>query len=433
MEAEVAHLLEDPGLRPGEHQHEVARLGTDGVNDGLHLVAGEDLVLDRLAEVGAVGGELGVEEAAGADLLADDILVELVHRLAAALALALDADSDDRAAVVQDALEHLELRAADGVRHVGDLHAEAEVRLVGAEAADGLGVRHPGEGRRDLDAARVAPDLRHEALDEPVDHLFGRERHLDVDLGELRLAVGAEVLVAEAFRDLDVAVHARDHQDLLVRLRALRERVELAGVDAAGHEVVARALRRRLHQDRRLDLHEVVVVEVAPRALVELAPQHHVALERRAAEGEVAVLQREVLAGLGRLGVVLGHHERRRRGEGQHLDVGDVDLHVAGRHVGVLALADADLALGRDHVLAAHPLGQGGEVGVEFGAEDELREAVAVAQVDEVEPAEVAALVDPALEDDRLPGVGLAEGAAGVRAVAVGGRVDEGEAGVGHG
>ena len=73
-----------------------------------------------------------------------------------------------------------------------------------------------------------------------------RERHLDVDLRELGLAVGAQVLVAEAPHDLEVAVEARDHQELLVELRRLRQRVELARVDAAGHEVVARALGRRL-------------------------------------------------------------------------------------------------------------------------------------------------------------------------------------------
>ena len=70
------------------------------------------------------------------------------------------------------------------------------------------------------------------------------EGHLDVDLGELGLAVGAQVLVAEAAGDLEVAVEARDHQDLLEELRRLRQRVELARVDAAGHEVVARPFGR---------------------------------------------------------------------------------------------------------------------------------------------------------------------------------------------
>ena len=54
------------------------------------------------------------------------------------------------------------------------------------------------------------------------------ERHLDVDLGELGLAVGAQVLVAEAARDLVVALDAADHEQLLEELRRLRQRVELA-------------------------------------------------------------------------------------------------------------------------------------------------------------------------------------------------------------
>ena len=87
------------------------------------------------------------------------------------------------------------------------------------------------------------------ALEGGVEEAFGHredgghlgEADLEVDLGELGLAVGAEVFVAEAAGDLEVAVEAGDHQDLLEDLRRLRERVEVAGVDAAGDEVVARA------------------------------------------------------------------------------------------------------------------------------------------------------------------------------------------------
>ena len=53
------------------------------------------------------------------------------------------------------------------------------------------------------------------------------ERHFQVQLRELRLAVGPQVLVAEAAGDLHVAVVAGDHQDLLVKLRRLRQGVEL--------------------------------------------------------------------------------------------------------------------------------------------------------------------------------------------------------------
>ena len=68
-----------------------------------------------------------------------------------------------------------------------------------------------------------------------VEHVLLRdEAHLDVELVELaRRAVGARVLVAEARRDLEVAVEARDHDQLLELLRRLRQRVELARDAAA--------------------------------------------------------------------------------------------------------------------------------------------------------------------------------------------------------
>ena len=96
-----------------------------------------------------------------------------------------------------------------------------------------------------------------------VDHVvLVDERHLEVELGELRLAVGARVLVAEAAGDLVVALEAADHQQLLEQLRRLGQRVERARLRSArGHEVVARALGRRAGQVRRLDLEEVALVQ----------------------------------------------------------------------------------------------------------------------------------------------------------------------------
>ena len=45
---------------------------------------------------------------------------------------------------------------------------------------------------------------------------------------ELRLPIGAQIFVAKAFRDLKIFLDPADHQELLVLLRRLRKRVELA-------------------------------------------------------------------------------------------------------------------------------------------------------------------------------------------------------------
>src|SRR5205823_3449001 len=73
-----------------------------------------------------------------------------------------------------------------------------------------------------------------------------------------------------------------------------------------------------------------------------------------------------------------------------------------------------DLAGDRDAEFVAQPLGRGDQLGT-FRPEDDLRDAVAVADVDEHELALVAVGVHPAVERNRLPIVGLAQFPAGVR------------------
>ena len=98
-----------------------------------------------------------------------------------------------------------------------------------------------------------------EPIDDAEDGFLAREAHLEIDLRELKLAVGAEVLVAEAAGDLEVAVEAGDHEDLLEDLRRLRQRVELARMNAAGDQEIARAFGRGLGQDGRFDLQKALL------------------------------------------------------------------------------------------------------------------------------------------------------------------------------
>ena len=91
-----------------------------------------------------------------------------------------------------------------------------------------------GSGSAIVSPEHALPNLAHAAFHHRDDVVLLHERHLDVDLRELRLAVGALVLVAEAARDLHVAPEAADHQNLLEDLRRLRQRVERAGVHRGG-------------------------------------------------------------------------------------------------------------------------------------------------------------------------------------------------------
>jgi hypothetical protein len=127
--------------------------------------------------------------------------------------------------------KHLEvdLRCMRSSTSVTSSMAIAQVRLVGAIARHGLGIAHVRKVAQ-FDTEHLAEQLADHALGD-VHHTSAssRKESLDVDLRELRLPVGAQILVAEALGDLVVAVEARDHEQLLEQLRRLRQRKEMPG------------------------------------------------------------------------------------------------------------------------------------------------------------------------------------------------------------
>ena len=238
--------------------------------------------------------------------------------------------------------------------------------------------------------------------------------HLDVELIEFAgQPVGARVLVAEAGRDLEIAVEARHHQQLLVLLRRLRQRVEFARMNAAGHQEVARALRRRRGQDRRLELEEALLLHALAHRIDDLAAGHDVLVELLTTKVEETVLKPYIF----RIFLLAEHRQRQFAGRTQHLDLGDEKLDRAGRQIRVLGAfgAAAHLAVDPHHPLRAQLFGvlEGRRIRVR----DALRQAVMVAQVDEQQPAMVADAMAPAGQTNVLADVAVAERAAGVGAV----------------
>jgi hypothetical protein len=117
--------------------------------------------------------------------------------------------------------------------HVGHLDRVAQIGLVGPVFAHRFDVR---DAREFLRHRRAAAELFEQPAQNRLDSiehvLLGDEAHLKIELIELAgRPVGARVLVAEAGCDLEVAVEARNHDELLELLRRLRQRVEFAGMD----------------------------------------------------------------------------------------------------------------------------------------------------------------------------------------------------------
>ena len=262
--------------------------------------------------------------------------------------------------------EDAELGAARRVGRLLDLHPEAQVGPVDAEAEHRLVVRHAVERRGELDADALAPDAHGDSLHQREQELTVGERHLDVELGELLKAVGARILVTEAARDLVVALEPGDHEQLLRDLRRLRQRVELARLQSGRHDEVARALRRRLPEHRRLDVDEALPLHLLADDPHELRADADVALHVLAAQVEPAVLHAERLVDV--LLVELERERRRRREHGQLLDL---NLDLARRHLRIdrLGRSPDDLAARLQDELVAHPVRDGRRVGRVLGVD----------------------------------------------------------------
>ncbi len=242
------------------------------------------------------------------------------------VAAALHVDEAHGAARRHRAGEHLEAAVLHNVADILQLKAEAQVRLVGAEAVHGLPPGHAQEGGLDVHIQHLFEHPLQEALLDGHHVVLVDKGHLQVDLGELGLAVGPQVLVPEAAGDLHIAVKAGEHQQLLILLGGLGQGVELAGVDPGGHQIVPGALGGGLGEHGGLDLVEALLVEVVPGDLGDLVAGGDHLLHVRAAQVQIAVLQAQHIVGLGVL------HDLKGRGLrlGQQAQLGDIYLDVAG-------------------------------------------------------------------------------------------------------
>ncbi len=262
----------------------------------------------------------------------------------------------------------------------------------------------------------------HHCFDDAENVFLARERHFEVELREFGLAVGAQILVAKTFDDLEVAVEAANHQDLLEDLRRLRQRVKLAVMHAAGNEIVARAFGCRAREHGRFDFDKAHLVHGLANFEDDFVAQREVAMRLRAAQIKIAVAQARFFRGVD----FVFDGKRRRFGVVQNVELGGNQLDFAGGEMRIRFLAFKHFAFDGDHKFAARLLGFGVRRGLRLFIENHLNDAGAVANVEEEQVAKIAPAGDPAHDDGVLAFVGGAQCAAVVCALQVAEKIEQG-------
>ena len=144
-------------------------------------------------------------------------LNELVDFLSRHCALSLCVNTADRTAVFKCALKYNELSIFYGPGNINQLHTETQVRFVGTETVHSLFPGHSLDRELYLNAEHLFEQVCQQSLIDIDNIIYINESKLHIDLGELRLTVGTQVLITETFYDLDITVIAGAHQKLLPR------------------------------------------------------------------------------------------------------------------------------------------------------------------------------------------------------------------------
>src|SRR5271166_109221 len=304
-------------------------------------------------------------------------------------------------------------RGGKQLGRVAHLQRDPQVGLVGA-----IPFHRPFIGNaleRRGGAAPLGAQLGEKAvqyvLDDLEDVLLLHKAHLEVELVELsRRTVGAGVLVAITGGDLEIAVEARDHEELLELLGSLRQGVELARVQARWNEVIASALGARSREGGSLDLEEVVTPHALAYARDDLGAQNDVLVHASTTEVEEAVAKPSLLGS-----VLVGKDRERqlsRRAKNRDLCCLDLDLTGLEQSVHRFRRTRQNAALHLQDGL----LGSVREVQAGLGPNHYLSDAVVIAQVEKQKATEVATRVQPSAQDDVLPHVLAAQRTAGMGA-----------------
>ena len=171
----------------------------------------------------------------------------------------------------------------------------------------------------------------------------------------------------------------------------------------AGHDEVTRSLGRAADERRRFQLQEIARPQILAHLAHDLVAQLDEFTQTPAAQIQIAVAQADAFVHV-RLGRDL---EWRRLGLRQHRHGLHAKLNVARGQVGIggALRPRANRSGHAEHEF--RPRAAGGRVRFRrlVAVDHDLRDAVAVAQVDEDQPALVASTVHPAVERDGLAGV----------------------------
>ena len=301
-------------------KNKVACLNSHSALDCLILLFGKELCIGR-GNVAVIGN---LEPSQALCTVGFYKLNERIDLLAREPCTALNVDSSYRAAVFNSAREHLESAILKNCRKVAKLKAKTDIGLIRAKAIHSLFIRHTDKVALVINTHIILQNVLKESLVYLHYVICRNEGHLGIKLGKLGLTVSSEVLVSEATRYLEITVEARNHKKLLIKLRRLRESIELALMNSRRNKIIACALGSRLTKIGGLDIYKAVIGIIISRKLRYRRTSDNISLHIGTAKVKITVAQAKLCVYL----ASLNYLKRRSFRSREYLELVNSDLYL---------------------------------------------------------------------------------------------------------
>ena len=133
--------------------------------------------------------------------------------------------------------------------------------------------------------------MRDHLLEHVSNFFFTQKGGLDIDLGELGLTVGPQILVPETLGDLVITIVACNHQQLLKELGRLRQCKEVTIVHTTGHQVIPGTFGCTFGEHGGLDVNEPTFIQKLSHVHGDLVAKHQIVLHVRPTQIQNTVCQ----------------------------------------------------------------------------------------------------------------------------------------------
>ena len=369
-------------------QQQVAGLGTHTLAQCFQLLRSKELGDGRFY---AVFGNFQPGQTFGA--VDGHISGQRIDLAAGILGAALGVDTLYTAAGFGNAGKNLKFAVHNQVSNIDQRQIKTQIGFIGTVGFHSLMPGQALKGSGNSYAQSLVKDFSYHALHQGLQLNLINKGHFQVKLGKFRLTVGTQVLITEAAGNLEVFIKTGHHQQLLVKLRRLRQSIEIAGVYAAGHQIVTGTLRGALAQHGGFNLQKAVAVQIITHGKGHLMTQLQISLHLGAAQIQITVFQAHQLVHINAVLDVKGWGF----GGSQHTHLADINLNFAGGQIGVYSTlrARTNLTNSSQHILITHTLGLTEGIGTAFRVKNNLYHTGTVTQVNKNQTTMVTAALYP--------------------------------------